>query len=185
MFEELLEKIGNALERDKIPYMIVGGQAVLLHGEPRLTKDVDIVVKLHVSERAKIESLANSLGFTALVEDAADFVGKTSVFPFHDKETGIRIDFIFAFSGYVRQALGRVRVLKIGEAKVRFASLEDILVLKVLAGRARDLEDALTILIKNPKVDLKYIRKWLSEFNQSIGTNHKKGFEDLIKEARL
>jgi hypothetical protein len=35
MFESLLERIALTLEQAHIPYMIIGGQAVLLYGEPR------------------------------------------------------------------------------------------------------------------------------------------------------
>jgi len=37
MFEEILSKIAASLKKHAIPYMIIGGQAVLLYGEPRLT----------------------------------------------------------------------------------------------------------------------------------------------------
>ena len=40
MFGNLLEKVALALDSERLPYMVIGGQAVLLHGEPRLTKDV-------------------------------------------------------------------------------------------------------------------------------------------------
>lgn len=35
MFEEILPRIGVCLTRHGLPYMIIGGQAVLLYGEPR------------------------------------------------------------------------------------------------------------------------------------------------------
>ena len=38
MFESLLENLGLALAAANLPYVIIGGQAVLLHGEPRLTR---------------------------------------------------------------------------------------------------------------------------------------------------
>jgi hypothetical protein len=41
---ELLERIALELERAGIPYMVTGGQAVLLYGEPRLTRDIDITL---------------------------------------------------------------------------------------------------------------------------------------------
>ena len=44
MFENLLERIAGELESGAIPYMVIGGQAVLLYGEPRLTKDIDITL---------------------------------------------------------------------------------------------------------------------------------------------
>ncbi len=37
MFTQLLERLATALDLAEIPYMIIGGQAVLLYGEPRLT----------------------------------------------------------------------------------------------------------------------------------------------------
>ena len=44
MFQDILEKLGIILEQKKIPYMIIGGQAVLLYGDPRLTKDIDLTL---------------------------------------------------------------------------------------------------------------------------------------------
>ena len=44
MFTKLLKKIAIALDQKGIPYMVIGGQAVLLHGEPRMTRDIDITV---------------------------------------------------------------------------------------------------------------------------------------------
>ena len=44
MFERLLERIAKSLKNAGIPYMVIGGQAVLLYGEPRLTKDIDVTL---------------------------------------------------------------------------------------------------------------------------------------------
>ena len=46
MFEELLSGIGARLSQQAIPYMIIGGQAVLLYGEPRMTRDIDVTLGL-------------------------------------------------------------------------------------------------------------------------------------------
>lgn len=42
--KELLKKLSIKLEERNIDYMIIGGQAVLIYGEPRLTKDIDITL---------------------------------------------------------------------------------------------------------------------------------------------
>lgn len=44
MFEEILTRLARTLDRAGIAYMVIGGQAVLLYGEPRLTKDIDLTV---------------------------------------------------------------------------------------------------------------------------------------------
>jgi hypothetical protein len=38
VIEELIAKIAHELDEEKIPYMIIGGQAILLYGTPRLTR---------------------------------------------------------------------------------------------------------------------------------------------------
>jgi hypothetical protein len=84
-------------------------------------------------------------------------VEKNMVLPTLDKESGIRVDFIFSFSPYGRQAIERGKDIKLVRTTVRFASLEDLVIHKVIAGRARDLEDIRSILVKDPKYDSDYI----------------------------
>ncbi len=43
-FKALLSRLSRVLEEREVPFMIIGGQAVLLHGEPRLTQDVDVTL---------------------------------------------------------------------------------------------------------------------------------------------
>ena len=68
-----------------------------------------------------------------------------------------------------------------GKSIVSFASLEDVMIHKVIAGRARDLEDVKSILLKNPKYDLVYIEKWLEEFDKSLGDRFLKIFGEIKK----
>ena len=43
-FEALIARIAQALQDRSIPFMLIGGQAVLLHAEPRLTQVIDITL---------------------------------------------------------------------------------------------------------------------------------------------
>ena len=54
MFESLLKKLSQELNLQSIPYMVIGGQAVLVYGEPRLTKDIDITLGINVDELDKL-----------------------------------------------------------------------------------------------------------------------------------
>lgn len=180
MFAQILERLAGALDRARIPYMIVGGQAVLLYGEPRLTKDIDVTLGVDVDRLADTESIARDLYLTPLV-DPADFVPKTSVLPCLDSPSGIRIDFIFSFSPYEKEALGRARPVKVGATEVRFASPEDLVIHKIVAGRPRDLEDVKGILAKNPGIDEQYVRRWLEEFTKSLAEPMLARFEGLRK----
>lgn len=43
-FADLIARLAVELEAKQVPFMLIGGQAVLLHGEPRLTEDVDVTM---------------------------------------------------------------------------------------------------------------------------------------------
>lgn len=90
------------------------------------------------------------------------------VLPCREPSSGIRLDFIFSTSEYERQALQRVQRRSIGKAEVRYASPEDVIIHKIVAGRPRDLEDIRGILLKGLGIDRAYVRRWLAEFDRSL-----------------
>ena len=181
MFERLLKKIALQLRKASIPYRVIGGQAVLLSGEPRLTRDIDITLGMGVKGLDKIKKSIKAIGLKILVKKEKEFVKQNMVLPTLDKKSGIRVDFIFSFSPYEKQAIERAKDIKLGRSLVRFASLEDVVIHKVIAGRARDLEDVRSILLKNPKYNLDYIKKWFREFDQSLDENFLKVFGEIKK----
>ena len=183
MFERLLEKIALALDKAAVPYMVIGGQAVLLHGEPRLTKDIDITLGAGLDRLEEVRSLTAEIGLIPLV-DPKDFTLKTMVLPCSDPESGIRVDFVFSFSPYESQAITRALRVRIRHADVRFATAEDLVIHKVIAGRPRDLEDVRSILLKNPSLDIHYVRRWLSDFTSSLAEDFSSRFEKIIESVR-
>ncbi len=186
MFEELLVRIGKLLQRHNIPYMIIGGQAVLLYGEPRLTRDIDITLGVNTDRLEDILKLIREIPLKPLPDDTYDFVKNTMVLPCLHEDTGIRVDFIFSFSVYETNAISRARRIPISGREVFFASPEDVIIHKIFAGRPRDLEDVRTILLKNPGLDIKYIKEWLREFDNSIeGSDFLKRFNEILNNAWL
>jgi predicted nucleotidyltransferase len=167
MFEELLSKIAKALDAEGIPYMVTGGQAVLLHGEPRLTRDIDITLGAAADRVSDLLKIAHSLDLKPLPQDPESFVLSTLVLPVRDEATGIRVDFIFSMTPYEREAIARARKSLIAGMEVSFASVEDLIILKIFAHRPRDMEDVKNILVKNPGADVALVKKWLRLFDRS------------------
>ena len=180
MFEELLERIALELGSKGIPYMIIGGQAVLLYGEPRMTKDIDVTLGVSVDQAESIIALASGMDLKPLPSDAVAFVNETFVLPTIDEASGIRVDFIFSQSSFEREAIGRARPVKVRDAEVRFASLEDLVIHKIVSGRPRDMEDVKIVLTKNQDYDREYIIKWLDEFDSALDTGFHETFDELI-----
>ncbi|MCX6566113.1 MAG: nucleotidyl transferase AbiEii/AbiGii toxin family protein [Candidatus Aminicenantes bacterium] len=182
MYKGLIKRVAADLALRKIPYMIIGGQAVLLYGELRLTKDIDITLGVGVEKLPVVLGAVQALGLRVAVDDVEDFVRKTMVLPATELKSGIRIDFIFSFTPYERQAIEKAREVQFDDVPVRFASLEDVVIHKAVAGRARDIEDIRSILRKNLGYDKEYIRKWLVDFDRVVETKCLRTFEEITSE---
>jgi len=162
--------------------MIIGGQAVLLYGIPRMTKDIDITLGIDIDQMEIVLTALGVMDLKIIPEDFREFTEKTYVLPTRDEESGIRVDFIFSFTPYERQAISRSRAVLLKDANVMFASAEDVIIHKIFAGRPRDIEDVKSILLKTPELDRTYIRKWLSEFEKSP---EKKGLTKIFDDTLL
>lgn len=183
IFELLLARIASKLDEVELPYMVIGGQAVLLYGEPRLTAAIDITLGATVDQLTKVLEAAEAIGLRPLV-DPEPFVSETMVLPCEEPDSGIRVDFIFSNSPYERQAIERGRPVSFEAIPVRFATLEDVIIHKLIAGRPRDLEDVRSMLIKNPGLDTAYVRGWLDQFTEALDEPFRARFDDLLREVR-
>jgi len=179
VFNQLIVKITEGLEKKRIPYMIIGGQAVLMYGEPRFTNDIDITLGVNTDKMKEILALAKELSLSSLIENTDEFIKKTMVLPLKDDLTGIRIDLIFSFSLYEQQAIENSQKILVNTKEVNFARLEDIVIHKIIAGRARDIDDVKTILSKNPGYNKKYIVKWLKKFDETLSGEFVGKFNEL------
>ncbi|MBI4727293.1 hypothetical protein HY768_08765 [candidate division TA06 bacterium] len=168
MFKELLIKLAHSFNAQNIPYMVVGGQAVLLYGEPRLTRDIDVTVGLGPDRLDEILALAGNIPLKTLPADPREFVTSTMVLPLEDKDSGVRIDIIFSFTPYEKEAIARAKEVSLDDAMVRFAAPEDVIIHKLFAGRPRDIDDAKTIMARQKKMDTGYILNWLASFDQTF-----------------
>jgi hypothetical protein len=184
VFQRLLKKVASSLDKFQIPYMVIGGQAVLLYGEPRLTKDIDITLGVGVDHLGEMKKIVDRLSLKYLTENVDDFAKETMVLPVIDQKSGIRIDFIFSYSPYERQAIERARKIAFGRTGVKFASLEDLVIHKMIAERPRDIEDVQSILLRNPEYDSQYIEKWLSQFDSALDKKYRESFAELINRLK-
>lgn len=164
-FERLLAGITRELRSRDIPFMHIGGQAVLLHGAPRLTQDIDVTLALGPDDVATIVAVCGALDLEPLVADLASFARETFVCPLRDRATGIRVDLIFSTTPYEHAAIARAVEVDIGGESVPFASAEDLILLKLFAGRERDLEDARSVVARQGvRLDWRHIEHWATAF---------------------
>ena len=149
------ERIVAALNEANVPFLVVGGLAVVAHGYGRQTQDLDLVIRLRrATIRRAFRALA-ALGYRALVPVTMDEFADPQrrarlvadknmmVLAFHsDLHRETRVD-IFAtepFDFDTEYAAAKVEELATGTA-VRIVRLKTLLRLKREAGRPQDLAD--------------------------------------------
>jgi hypothetical protein len=184
-FDEPLARLAGALGRAKIPYMVIGGQAVIHHGEPRFTKDIDFTVGVPPSELSRVLSALLSLGLRPDVDDPQGFVDRTHVLPLLDAARRLRVDVSFTDSAYEAQAIARGVDVPVRGVPVRFASAEDLVIHKLIAGRPLDLVDVKSVLLKNPGLDLRDVRRWLTLFAEALEEPLLDRLDQVLRDARM
>lgn len=121
--------------------MIIGGHAVLVHGEPRLTRDIDIPLGVDPVALPLLLDSCATLRLHPLIEEVETFVRRTFVLPVLDAGKGVRVHFIFSTTPYEAEAIRRATPRELEGTPVPFASAEDLILHKLFAGRPRDDED--------------------------------------------
>lgn len=150
-FEDVL-----VLLRDSgVSHIIVGGTAVILHGVPRTTADLDLVVDLEPANVRRLVSVMNRLGYRPRVPvepgDLADpakraeWIADKGMRAFTFQLPGqpladidILIDSPLGFAELAKRA----ERLDAGGLMLRIASVEDLITMKEAAARDQDLADA-------------------------------------------
>ena len=165
----LLSDLHSIFERNKIRWYVFGAQAAIMHGASRMTADLDITV---IYGDRPLEALINSLktgGFDIRIADPVEFIERNSVLPALHIKTGMPVDIVFGRSGLEEEFERRARMYDIEGIKVPTASAEDVVSMKILAGREKDLEDTLAIIsAQHEIIDLRHIQKTLDKLEKAL-----------------
>jgi hypothetical protein len=160
--EDALAEITSFLDRQDVQYMVIGGIANLIWGEPRATLVVDVTVLVPPDA---IDSFIESVGreFTILVKDPSDFVRDTRVFPV-SMPSGVRIDLIFGLLPFEEEAVRRAARVEAAGRTIRVCTAEDLILMKIISDRPRDIDDARAIVRRRlHALDLAYLEPRVME----------------------
>ena len=158
---DVLADLRRALDGAGLRWFLFGAQAAILHGVARLSADVDITVELGARPTHDLVEALTRGGFELLVPDEG-FVEATRVMPFAHRASRMPVDVVLAGPGLEEQFLARAEIRKIGGVAIPVVSVEDLITMKILAGRPRDLEDVAGVARAHRQdLDLRQIRATL------------------------
>ena len=165
--EDALVQIAEKLESLKVPYVVIGGMANAVWGEPRATLDVDVVVWVNETE---IETFPDGLvgSFEILPENPLEFVQETRVLPLQT-DSGVRIDLIFGMLPLEQEAVNRGVSRSVAGKTVRFCTAEDLVLFKIVSDRDQDLRDVEAILKRRrATLDRDYLDPRIQELAEGL-----------------
>jgi hypothetical protein len=135
-FKELLE-LFNA---HKVEYIVVGGYALALHGAPRFTGDIDLLVKPDTENARRILAALDEFGFGSLNLCEPDFVRMENVVQLGVPP--VRIDIMTSLTGVDWEKAQASKVAgDYGGTKVCFLGKKEFIANKKALGRKKDLAD--------------------------------------------
>ncbi len=134
---ELLADLSASLTDLRVSWYVFGAQAALIWGRPRLTTDVDATVRLDGGDTEALVRALGSHGFVLRLEATPEFVRQTRVLPLQHDRSGLAVDLVLAGPGLEDAFLERAIPVDVSGVAIPFISPEDLIVTKILAGRAK------------------------------------------------
>ena len=157
------------LEETQIPATIIGGIAASILGRPRLTRDIDALAIFPEADWAKAIETAARHGIAPRIADALGFARRSRVLLMRHLASEIDLDVAFGGLPFEHAAVEKSTLHDVGGVFIRLPRVEDLLVMKAVAGRPKDLEDIRGLLDAHPKADVAEARRWIQEFATATG----------------
>ena len=166
--DELFRKLRAALDFAGVPYMITGSFVSAIHGVPRATHDIDVVIAPTVHQLDNLIKYFSESDYYADIDDALEALRHHSQFNVIDEHGVWKIDFIirkdrpFSIAEFARRRLTTILGISLYAA-----TPEDILLAKLelakLGDSERQLRDASGVIaIQGEALDRPYVERWVA-----------------------
>lgn len=164
---QLLRDIASRLDTAGIEYMLTGSMALNCYAQPRMTRDIDLVVAFYLEDAERIHEI---LGADYYVSEhaAREAVAHQSSFNAIHQSTLIKVDFMVRKREDYRLHEFKRRIrLKVADFEIWVVSKEDLILSKLHWAREsqseRQLADVENLIATGCDTD--YLKTWSAELN--------------------
>ena len=165
--DELLRRVVEILEEQGITYLLVGSLASGVYGEPRLTRDIDVVVELRPDQVARLCDAFPAADYYVSRQAVREAVVRGGQFNVIHPASGNKIDFMIARQdAWGRSQISRRRLEQILPGRPGYtAAPEDVILGKLWyyqeGGSEKHLRDIAAMLqVSGDEIDREYINHW-------------------------
>lgn len=160
-----LKDIAGILERIGLTYAVIGGVAVRAYGIPRPTYDLDFTLAIPRDRLAEFYNSVEERGYTVPENYRSGWVDTVAGMPLvkikcYIQGHGVDVDVFLAETPFQQEILKRRQIVETPDGIAWLASPEDVVLLKLLAWRPRDVSDVGDVLFTQGELDNDYLRQW-------------------------
>lgn len=152
------------MKDQNIPGAVIGGVAAGILGRPRVTGDVDALLLLDISDAGSFLAAGSRFGFSPRFPDALAFAARRRVLLAVHDATGLTVDLSLGATPFEKESISRATLRTVAGVSFPVITAEDLIVMKALARRTRDVADIEAVLDAHPELDLERVRYWVGEF---------------------
>ncbi len=182
---ECLRELVRWFDAEKVPGVIVGGMAVNLLGRERATQDIDALVCVDEDAWAELIASGAPYGFVPRLRDPLALAAKVRVIPLAHSPTGVTVDVILGALPFEHEVIKRSVRKEARGIDVPLPTPADLIVMKIIASRPRDLGDIEGLLDKNPRLSIARVRKIVEQLAVGLDLpDLVETLEDILRRRR-
>jgi hypothetical protein len=146
---------------------------------------VDVVAIAESDRWPELVEKAEDWGIRPRVHDALEFARTTRVLLLVHEPTRIEVDLSFGMLPFEKDLVQRAEIRQVQRMRFPLASAEDIIIMKALALRPRDVADIESIVELSPDLDLDRVRSTVAQLSEALeGEDYVARLEEILRHAR-
>ena len=164
---KVLQDVVSRLDRAGIPYMVTGSLAMNHYAQPRMTRDIDLVVDLAAGDSQRVGELFGG-DYYLSCDAVRRAIEERSLFNLIHFEEALKVDLIVRKeTPYHRGEFERRRTVEVEGLSLRIVSPEDLLLSKLVwysdGESDQQLRDLKNIVDSVESFDMEYLRHWAAD----------------------
>jgi predicted nucleotidyltransferase len=165
-FAPAIRNLNEALAALGVEVVLIGGAAVSLLAPARYTRDIDALVIFDVADVEDLVAEVERHGFRPRFAGMAEVAKQARVVAIVHDATGVPVDILLGCMPFEEEMICRARDYSSPDFGVRIATPEDLIIMKAVASRPKDLEDIRTLAAVYPGLDRDRVRHWIEQYGE-------------------